>query len=137
MITFSVQTNPHAGPIIVASRFAGPGYAIHEMALDETKQLTAKSLSHFFKAVTFYYSEAHTVRFFLEAELVKVTPESQFHHCVIIPTLDADILQEEHGFHWAHKITGNKTGDLISIPVSRPHYYGLDKPESFIPPSLH
>lgn len=126
MITFSVQRNIHAQPLVVASSFAGPGYSIHEMALDETEQVTVKSLIAFYRRACMDYHTKSTIRYFVEAELTKVSGTEQFKGCVIIPTLDARILQEEHGFYWAYRITGNNTGsELVSVPISRPDYLGL------------
>lgn len=136
MITFSVQRNIHAGPVIVASRFAGPGYQICDMPLDETTQVTVNTLYDIYVMAMQDFTSKSTIRYFMEAELKKISDPADLEPGLTIPTLDARILHEDHGFYWAYHITGNTTKkDLVSIPISRPHYFGLKPADKEVLPT--
>ena len=133
MISLTVQRNIDARPIIIPSA-QEPGYHVFEAATQGEADQTHANLHELYVFAKLDRSVDYTIRYFMKAENIMVTPDSNFSDCVIFPCLQANIMLEEHGFYAAYKVTEPQPDqEYHAVPISTPVYSGLTPPEAELP----
>ena len=134
MIPFTVQRNSQAKALIISSESRECGYMVTEMKTEEEIESSHATLHDLYVFALMDSKLDHTIRYFIKAEEVVVTPDTQFTDCVIFPCLQADLMLEEHGFYAAYRVTHPQDHQQYHpVPVSQAEYYGLTPPEERLP----